>query len=131
MKFEISTKTKDGLHVLNNAVAWIKAAREELGCGLKEAKDLRDHVAEKLRGYLDPYGPDMVTVDTDRITFLRYLELFVPASRTNNIARFPKPAIVHAPAPVNEADELLKRTAIRLIRMNEHGKAMNVLKLVI
>lgn len=108
----------------DNRVMWIKAIRSELDCGLKEAKDLCDHVRTVVGGFPNPRQVHSVVVDTDRITFLKFLEQLAVSKTGRGIAT------VQAPV-VQDADALLKRTAIKLINMNEFGKAIDVLKIVI
>lgn len=124
MKLKIQTFTKNRDFVLDRPVNWIKAAREELGCGLKEAKDLCDTLRAVLREEENPHSITSVVVDTKKLQFLSFLETCVMA-KDRHIAKDIKPAVRKT------ADDLLKDTAIKLIRMDEFGKAIDVLKIVI
>lgn len=131
MKFRVRTYTKDRHFVDDNPVMWIKATREELGCGLREAKDLCDTLRSMVRQKSDmdrsnPRHTTSVIVDTDQLTFLKFLESAMAKKSERHIAD----SIQSHPVP-KSADDILKQTAIRLIRMNEYSKAIDVLKIVI
>lgn len=129
MKYEISVKTKDGYHVVDDAVRWIKAVREETGCGLREAKDLRDYLTQELTRMGVQYSVITFMVDPAKLTFLGFLgyvrssgHMVKPAAST---------AAIGVVNPRNHADELLKQTAIKLIKLGEYSKSIDVLKILI
>lgn len=126
MKFRIRTYTQDRHFVDDNSVMWIKATRAELGCGLREAKDLCDTLRTMVRNAgRNPHSIDHVVVDTDKLPFLKFLEHCL-ASKRRHIADSIKSSPV-----AKSADDLLKQTAVKLIRMDEYSKAIDVLKILI
>lgn len=125
MKFRIKTYTKNHEFVDQCAVQWIKATRNEFDCGLKEAKELCDVVRTAVRATEVPSRTTSVIVDTDRMPFLKWLERRA-VGKKHHIAN-----VVDESSAAKSADDILKSVAVRLIRMNEFGKAIDVLKIVI
>ena len=125
MQFKIRTFTKTRDFVNDRPVNWITAVREELGCGLREAKDLCDTLRAVVREAPIPHRITSVMVDTQKLPFLNFLEHCV-APKDRHIVDGIKSATVP-----KSADDLLKTTAIKLIRMDEFSKAIDVLKIVI
>lgn len=147
MLFEVDPCTNSTLDVEQRAVNWIKEFRYQTGLGLRESKDVCDFV--RLCKRSGEYGSanGRVIIDTSVYTKMKFLDDWVKTHRNVSMIRMVNFDIAarttsreqHArltgntnqkpKAPVKPND-VLKNTAIRLIRMGAISEARDVLKIL-
>lgn len=140
MLYEISAVTDGGVGITNK-VRWIKQFREEVGCGLKEAKDLCDYIDARIqRG-------GKIVIDTQYQTQFTYLDNYPRIrqgyttmarmvnrgfkSEDNEVDQILAKIGAKINKPSKSADDILKQTAITLIRGNHIRHAKGVLEILI
>jgi hypothetical protein len=125
MRFKVSAFCTNGF-VGDKKVWWIKEFREQTGCGLKEAKDVADWLTMHMLG-----RASFVIIDSELEPQFSHLErnTVVALGGANLISRYDVPTkpVKAAPKP----NDVLKNTAIRLIRLGAISEAREVLKILI
>lgn len=139
MMYEISAVTDGGIGN-SNKVRWIKQFREEVGCGLKEAKDLCDYIDARIqRG-------SKIVIDTKFQTQFAYLDNYPRIrqgysnmarmvnlgfkSEDNEVDQILNKIGAKIAKPSKSADAILKQTAITLIRGGNIRQASKVLDIL-
>lgn len=122
MKYKVFTCTDAGF-VSDKKIHWIKAFREQTGCGLKEAKDVADWIDRSVHGS----RPSTVVIDTNVEIQFRFLNAcaMIEVGRCSMISRI-KPVLSRPTAIVE-----LERTANKLIKLGDYQKARAVLKILV
>ena len=121
MKFKVSTFSSAGF-IRDKKISWIKEFRDQTECSLRDAKALADWLELRIGSN---HRPTLI-LDTDVEREFHFLHtcLMIELGRANMIQR-----IKVDPKKPNSTD-VLKNTAIRLIRMGEFGQARDVLKIL-
>lgn len=132
-------------------IHWIKRLREQTGLGLREAKDVCDFCYDKFR--FDPQiriPEPFYVLDTDRFTAFAYLDKNLPirhgrcdiARMINGVGKSFKATDNELDQILNKidakmckprksAEDILKQTAIKLIREGHLRHAKGVLEILI
>jgi hypothetical protein len=142
MMYEISAVTDGGVGIADK-IRWIKQFREEVGCGLREAKNLCDYIDARIqRG-------GKIVIDTKFQTQFAYLDNYprirqgysIMARMVNRgfksedneldqILNKIDAKILRNSKPSKSADVILKQTAITLIRGGHIKHAKGVLEIL-
>ena len=122
MKFEVSIYSSEGFRVDHRSVNWIKDFREQTGVSLREAKNVCDWVRDQLM----TCQQTSFTLDTDLNQDFKFLD-----ESTTILAGFPTMIKVAGKTPGIDANQVLKNTAIRLIRMGAISQARAVLQVLL
>lgn len=122
MKFEVTIYGSEGFRADHRPVNWIKDFREQTGVGLREAKNVCDWV----RNQLMTCQQTSFTLDTDLNQDFKFLE-----ESATILAGFPTMIKVAGKTSGIDANQVLKNTAIRLIRMGAISQARAVLQVLL
>lgn len=126
MKIKVNVSEFFNENKIFRRVAHIKAVREQLNYGLKEAKDVSDIIWKIVEnGFTPPY----IILET---THYPQLDFMIRDERVKNYVNKPGDVITFLERPVIDTPEvkLLKATANKLIKINAFESAKMVLDIL-